>query len=320
MDKAERPKTETEIAVAIAVKSDLDQILALQKLAYISEAEIYNDFNIPPLAQTMEELEEEAKESIILKVVEDGCIVGSVRALQKAGTCHIGKLIVHPQYRNKGIGKMLLRAVEKHFGAVRYELFTGHLSRKNLALYEKLGYRIFREEDVNGGLRLVYLEKKPEKGLAYDVLKAGEEQLLSELVWEVFSEFVAPGYSSEGIETFRSFIQGEELKKATEAGKFFTICCWDGETLAGSITVRDGNHIALLFVRKSHHRRGIAKGLFARTMEKCLELMPHLTEITVNSSPYAVDIYKRLGFSAVGEQTTMNGITCIPLSMKIGAV
>jgi len=40
-----------------------------------------------------------------------------------------------------------------------------------------------------------------------------------------------------------------------------------------------------------------------------------LTEITVNSSPYAADIYKRLGFSAVGEQTTQDGITYIPMKM-----
>jgi hypothetical protein len=53
-----------------------------------------------------------------------------------------------------------MAVVEKCFKGVRYELFTGHLSEKNLALYEKLGYKRFREEKINDGLRFVYLEKK----------------------------------------------------------------------------------------------------------------------------------------------------------------
>jgi len=68
---AERLKTELGIEVDIVLKCDLDEILALQKLAYKNEAEIYNDFTIPPLIQTLEDLKEEAKESIVLKVVED---------------------------------------------------------------------------------------------------------------------------------------------------------------------------------------------------------------------------------------------------------
>lgn len=145
--------------IEIACEGDFGEILALQKLAYQSEAEIYNDYNIPPLVQTLEDLKEEAKESIILKFVEDEKIVGSVRALEKGGTCYIGKLIVHPDYQNKGIGKKLMKAVEKYFGAIRYELFTGHLSVKNLALYEKLGYKRFKTQKINDSLQFVYLEK-----------------------------------------------------------------------------------------------------------------------------------------------------------------
>lgn len=155
------------------------------------------------------------------------------------------------------------------------------------------------------------------KCFTYSEMKTGQEQLVSDMVWEVFEEFVASGYSPEGIETFRCFIQVDELKKATESGRFFTICCWDEETLAGSITIRGGNHISLLFVKKDYHQQGIAKKLFIKALKKCNELKPDLTEITVNSSPYVVDIYKRLGFSAVGEQTTQNGITYIPMNMKI---
>lgn len=157
------------------------------------------------------------------------------------------------------------------------------------------------------------------KCFIYREMIIGQEQLVSDMVWEVFEEFVAPGYAPEGIETFRCFIQVDELKKATESGRFFTICCWDEETLVGSITIRDGNHISLLFVRKDYHQQGIAKKLLFKAVNKCNEWKADLTEITVNSSPYAVNIYKRLGFKAIGEQITQNGITYIPMKMLSAA-
>jgi GNAT superfamily N-acetyltransferase/NAD-dependent dihydropyrimidine dehydrogenase PreA subunit len=146
-------------AVDIAAKGDLDEILNLQKLAYQSEAAIYNDFAISPLTQTLEELLEEAKRLIILKVIEDRKIVGSVRAFEKDGTCYIGRLIVHHDYQNRGIGKKLMNAVEKCFEGCRFELFTGHLSEKNLALYEKLGYNRFKVENITDDLQFIYMEK-----------------------------------------------------------------------------------------------------------------------------------------------------------------
>ena len=38
-----------------------------------------------------------------------------------------------------------------------------------------------------------------------------------------------------------------------------------------------------------------------------------LTQITVNSSPYAVKVYERLGFMKTGEQQEKNGILFIPM-------
>ncbi len=147
-------------AVDIASKGELEEILQLQKLAYQSEGELYNDFNIPPLVQSLEELEEEAGNSIVLKVVEDRKIVGSVRAYEEAGSCYISKLIVHPDYQNRGIGKKLISAVENCFKHVRYELFTGHLSRKNLSLYRKMGYKEYKTRKISDNLELIYLEKQ----------------------------------------------------------------------------------------------------------------------------------------------------------------
>jgi N-acetylglutamate synthase-like GNAT family acetyltransferase len=144
-----------------AQASDAPEILALQKLAYLSEAEIWQDYTIPPLTQTLEEIEREFQSRTVLKVAVDGKIIGSVRAYLQEGTCYIGRLIVHPDFQNRGIGAKLLHEIEGCFAqARRYELFTGEKSERNLYFYRKWGYRIFRKERLTDKVTLVFLEKK----------------------------------------------------------------------------------------------------------------------------------------------------------------
>jgi len=62
-----------------ASQEDAEIILHLQMHAYLSEAEIYNDFSIPPLIQTLKEIRQEFSQQVFLNALEEGKIVGSVR-------------------------------------------------------------------------------------------------------------------------------------------------------------------------------------------------------------------------------------------------
>jgi ribosomal protein S18 acetylase RimI-like enzyme len=140
---------------------DADEILALQKLAYQSEAELYGNSTIQPLTQTLTEMQAEFAKRVFLKASLDGAVIGSVRAHVDRETCFIGKLIVHPRFQNQGIGTRLMNEIEKRFVQVeRYELFTGHKSERNLHLYRKLGYKSFRSQKITDALTLVYMEKR----------------------------------------------------------------------------------------------------------------------------------------------------------------
>ncbi len=143
-----------------ATREELRDILTLQYLAYESEARLLNNWNIPPLNQTLEEVEAEFDKGIILKAVDEaGTIIGSVRAWQNQNTVYVGKLMVHPQWQGQGIGTKLLLSVEGEYPDCRYELFTSTRSVKNIALYQRCGYRIFNEKQISETLRFVYLEK-----------------------------------------------------------------------------------------------------------------------------------------------------------------
>jgi ribosomal protein S18 acetylase RimI-like enzyme len=144
-----------------AVRSDMAAVLHLQRLAFRSEAERYDDPALPPLTETLPELYAVWARMPVLKATVDGRLVGSVRGYAEAGTCHIGRLAVHPAFQDRGIGTRLMQAIEAQFSsAQRFEVFTGHRSTKSLHLYRKLGYTPCKTLRVNDRLTLVYLAKR----------------------------------------------------------------------------------------------------------------------------------------------------------------
>jgi ribosomal protein S18 acetylase RimI-like enzyme len=142
-----------------ATLADAAEILALQKLVYQSEAIRYNDYTLPPLTQTLTGIQADFAKMVVLKTVIDGQIVGSARAYELDGTCYIGRLIVHPDFQGRGIGKKLMDELEGRFAEVkRFELFTGHKSEVPLHIYCQRGYVEFKRQEIDTHT-LVYLEK-----------------------------------------------------------------------------------------------------------------------------------------------------------------
>ena len=143
-----------------AALDDAPVILALQRLAYQSEAQLYNDWSIPPLTQTLAQLEEEFRLGLVLKAIAGGELLGSVRARATDGVVHIGRLIVAPVAQGRGIGSALLKAVESAFpSAQRFEVFTGSRSEGNIRLYQKHGYSITHDKAVSPCVTLVFMSK-----------------------------------------------------------------------------------------------------------------------------------------------------------------
>lgn len=149
------------IAILAASISDAAGILGIQKLAFHGQAILYDDFTLPPLVQTIEELIQDFRTHVFLKAISDGKIVGSVRGRREGDICFISRLIVDPDYQNRCIGTKLMLAIENKFGKVpRYELFTGHKSERNLALYTRLGYREFARKPQSANVMLICMEKR----------------------------------------------------------------------------------------------------------------------------------------------------------------
>jgi len=128
-----------------------------------------------------------------------------------------------------------------------------------------------------------------------------------DLVWSVFAEFEAPEYSQEGINTFHDYINNTH-----EIGKLEIYGAYENDNIVGVIATRNGgSHIALFFVNKKYHRQGIGRKLFEAVL-----LNSTANEITVNSSPYAAEVYHKLGFVDTDIEQTKDGIRYIPMKFK----
>ncbi len=150
-------------AAEMAEKGDLEEILALQKKAFSGEASCIGCASIPPMLQTIDDIKAEytnlQQPMIFLKIVLDRTIVGSVRAYEKDGTCYIGRLVVHPDYQGKGLGKRLMRAIETCYKGARFELFTRADSVRNIGFYKSLGYNAYDLRIGPAGVKFAFLEK-----------------------------------------------------------------------------------------------------------------------------------------------------------------
>jgi len=141
-------------------------------------------------------------------------------------------------------------------------------------------------------------------------------QITLSLVWEVFLEFEAPDYSDEGIQEFKSFIEYESIKAKMQGNQFHIWTCFDDKCLIGVLATRPPCHISLLFVDKQYHRQGIARAMVNQMTEHYKE-NSNCSEITVNSSPYAAEVYHKLGFEDMDTEQIINGIRFIPMKRSL---
>ncbi|MFC1734715.1 GNAT family N-acetyltransferase [Candidatus Hydrogenedentota bacterium] len=148
--------------------------------------------------------------------------------------------------------------------------------------------------------------------ITYRPMKEGEEEEVCQLVMRVFGEFVAPGYSDEGVASFSSYVTPVAHSRRNK-GNHFTLVATESDTIIGMIEFRTNNHVSLMFVDEEWQTQGIGKTLFEKGLAICLEADDAVAKIDVNSSPNAAPIYESLGFRKCANEQTSDGIRFIPM-------
>ncbi len=139
-----------------------------------------------------------------------------------------------------------------------------------------------------------------------EIDKTAFDEALS-LVWRVFQEYEASDYTQQGIDEFYKSIHDESfLSKLSMFGAYIN------EELVGVIATRNnGAHIALFFVDGDYHKQGIGRKLFKKVLEQSTA-----SRMTVNSSPFAVPVYRKLGFIDTDKEQTVNGLRFTPMAYE----
>jgi GNAT superfamily N-acetyltransferase len=135
-------------------------------------------------------------------------------------------------------------------------------------------------------------------------IQKAETETALQLIWKTFLQFEAPDYSQQGVDNFYKFISDQEIIAQLE---FFG--AFEDNLLKGVIATRENRkHICCFFVSATYQKQGIGRQLWEH-----LKNITNHTELTVNSSPFAVPIYHKLGFVDVDTEQISDGIRYTPM-------
>jgi len=137
----ECPIAGARLAAATAV--DAAEVLVLQRCCWVDEAVANDTLDIAALHETVEEVRTWIAEWKTWCVRLDGRLIGGVRARRDGAAWEIGRLMVAPDMSGRGLGGWLLDVAEAAApdDAETISLFTGVRSTRNIAMYERAGYR-----------------------------------------------------------------------------------------------------------------------------------------------------------------------------------
>ena len=128
------------IHIRPATEADFTAILHVQQAAFGEYTNVYTVSGWT--TETLESLREDAKEKHIVVAETEGVVVGSVRFWTVAGVCIIRLLSVDPAHQGHGVGKALIREIER-VATDAHKLYACTMLRtaRNIHVFLRLGYK-----------------------------------------------------------------------------------------------------------------------------------------------------------------------------------
>jgi predicted N-acetyltransferase YhbS len=123
-----------------ATEVDFPSLLHIQQAAFGEYSGIYTVSGWT--TETLESLQEDAREKHIFVAEVEGAIAGSVRFWTVAGVCVIRLLSVSPESQRQGVGKALIQEIERTTtDAHKFYACTMLRTPRNIQFFMNLGYK-----------------------------------------------------------------------------------------------------------------------------------------------------------------------------------
>ena len=118
---------------------------------------------------------------------------------------------------------------------------------------------------------------------------------------------------SEEVRPFIKSLSPEATTERIVSREYEYVLAEDNGSILGVIAMRNGRHVYHLFVRSDAHNQGVARALWDHVLNRS-----ETRSFTVNSSPYAVPAYERLGFRATDRPQAQDGLVFVPMAYQHG--
>lgn len=158
---------------------------------------------------------------------------------------------------------------------------------------------------------LIYMDK-----IEYKLIPALQINDALALIRRSFNDYLSSSYSELGAHNFMAAVNAPALKsdKPDNPNMFFG--AYVNGVLAGVITIFNKSHIKFLFIDKPFAGQKLAAGLIKHVSLNYF-IPAGITEVTVNSSPYAQGFYKKTGFAVMQPEQEQGGIRFIPMKLTL---
>lgn len=126
-----------------------------------------------------------------------------------------------------------------------------------------------------------------------------------------FMKSVAPTLQEEGVKTFQSIASASGLERRMDEDNEM-IVYEDNREIVGFLELKEGRHVAMLFVSPKFQKKGVGKSLILAmyAYAKC-------DVITVSASLTSVSAYLSYGFENAGLASVSAGLKFQPMEMKL---
>ncbi|WP_426210652.1 GNAT family N-acetyltransferase [Pseudomonas sp. TWR2-1-1] len=133
----------------------------------------------------------------------------------------------------------------------------------------------------------------------------------SAMCLDAFMLAVAPSLSAQGIDTFAKVVAAQAFAERMEGDNLMLVCVSDG-VIVGLIELKQGCHVAMLFVAPGWQRRGIGMGLVNAALKQARGQL-----VTVRTSLSSVAAYESYGFVLTGEVGEFAGLVFQPMEKRL---
>ncbi|MHC4398861.1 MAG: GNAT family N-acetyltransferase [Planctomycetota bacterium] len=134
---------------------------------------------------------------------------------------------------------------------------------------------------------------------------------ISDLIRPLAERYIACDLSPEGARRLLASMTPEAVEGYLRSGYRYHVA-QDGRRLAGVVAMCENRHLYHLFVAQEYQGQGLARDLWNVAREACLEA-GNPGEFTVNSSRFALGMYRKLGFAQSGPPENKQGVVYYPM-------